>query len=320
MSTIWTSSVRGLSLIHRQVLTPQVVSLLEQTVWGEDIIKYRVLQVERVLRRILDPHYLTLESTDGDVVAAMVCGAKTTSVAGRSVRTIHISMLAVHPEHSGKGLGGLISRHGKEFLFSLIGHQGIVYAYVEATHHQSIDLHERLGYRRLCDIIVKSFIRINPEDKGVRLSDRSEREEIIHKLSATYRDHVFCDFEQSVQTGEFFLIPEKPIFVGAQATRMNWSFEHIGGIGEFIAMRLLPHLPMIEDIVDPHDLHFIRIGNVLFEDNVQKLGELFEGLLSSFNVHMAMMFLDERSAVNSPNPASGLRNNRLAVAQVAEIA
>jgi GNAT superfamily N-acetyltransferase len=256
------------------------------------------LQVERVLSRIPDPHYLSLETAAGEVAAVIVSGRKTTIVAGRPCAAFHIAMVAVDANHAGKGLGVLISKHAKEFLFGLLGTEGLVYAYVESTHHKSIELHERLGYRRICDITARPFIRINPSAKAILRLEEHDRLGVVADLFRLYKDHALVDFNESVRAEEFFCIDNHTTGVGAQASLMNWSFEHLAGFADFVALRLLPALPMIEHTFNPHDLNFIRVGNILLDQTAPHLNDLLEGLLSHFDVHMAMLFLDKRSAIN----------------------
>lgn len=297
--TIWRSDARGISLRHSTTPSAGLEQLLSRTIWGDSDIRYRVLGIAGILSAIADPHFITLE--DGQsVIGGMVCGRKRTMIGERPCNAIHIAMLAIDPSHTGHGYGPLLAKRAKPFLVDLLGGPGVIYLYVEATHHASIELHRRMGYRDLALLDAHIFARLSPEiSPDLRTIDSSEREGIARALETAYDGHVLADFEQSLLADRYYVIDTPgEVRAGVQISEMRWSLESLPGAASYLVLSLLPRLPWLAEQFRPSDFRFLRASNILPAAEADgALSRLLEACLAEHGVNAAMLFTDPRSPV-----------------------
>jgi ribosomal protein S18 acetylase RimI-like enzyme len=298
---IWRSEARSARIVHRRDAPSELIALLERTSWGERDVKYLVRQVADVLLRIPDPHIFVLEGLDGTLIGGLVCGLKTIRICDRAAKAAHIAMIAIEPAQMGRGFGPLLAKRARECLLQLVGDGGVVYAYVEATHVQSVELHRRLGYRVAGTARARIITRVNPRDRAdVRLIRPDEAPAISAELARLYDQHLLADFGQSVLAGEYYVAQAgREIVAGAQVSKMHWSLEALDGLGGFVTLQVLPRLPIIGRGFDPRDVRFLRIGNIILRHgHEQALSRLLETLLARHDVNAGVIFLDDRSPVH----------------------
>lgn len=294
---IWRSDARGVVLRYSTVPSPGLERLLTRTIWGDAGIKYRVLGIGSLLSGIVDPHFITLE--DGQsVIGGMVCGRRSTIIDGRPCMALHIAMLAIDAAHSGRGYGPLLAKRAKPFLSDLLGGCGVIYLYVEGTHHASIELHRRLGYRDLCMLDAHIFTRISPrETSALRTIDDAERTAITHALDTAYQGHVLVDFDQSLAPERYHVLGSPgEIRCGAQISEMRWGLESLPGPAGYFTLNLLPHIPGLAGQFRPADFRFLRVSNILPpREHPEDLDQLLEACLAAHGVNAAILFMDARS-------------------------
>ena len=296
---IWRGDARGVVLHHSTQPSPGLERLLSHTIWGDADIKYRVLGIAGILASIADPHYITLENEQA-VIGGMVCGRRDTTIRGRPCKALHIAMLAIDPAYGGRGFGPLLAKRSKPFLFDLVDGTGVVYLYVEGTHHASIELHRRLGYRDLCRLDAHIFSRLVPDaSDALRTIDSGERASVVQSLEAAYPDHALVDFDQSVIPERYYVLDAPgQIRCGAQISEMRWSLEGLPGPAGYFTLNILPHIPGLYGQFRPSDFRFLRVSNILSPaDRPEALDKLLEACLADHGVNAAMLFMDPRSPV-----------------------
>jgi len=295
----WRSDARGVFLRYSTKPHAGLERLLSRTVWGDADIRYRVLGIASVLSAIADPHFITLE--DGNsVIGGMVCGRKRTTVRGRACNALHVAMIAIDPAHTGRGYGPLLAKRGKPFLIDLLGGAGVIYLYVEATHHASIELHRRLGYRDLCRLDAHIFTRLSPgASESLRTIAATERDEVVRALEAAYSEHTLVDFDQSLMAERYYVLGERGrIRCGAQVSEMRWGIESLPGPGGYFILSVLPHIPGLSGQFRPTDFHFLRVSNILPpSERASDFDQLLEACLAEHGANAAMLFTDPRSPV-----------------------
>lgn len=276
-----------------------LVKLLADTEWGTREVKYRVHGIRQILARMKDPYFLILES-NGSIVGGVVCSRKTVTLANRPCDALFIAMVAVATSAQGKGYGSLLARKAKEFGRSLLGEPGIIYLYIESTNTASLSAHKKVGYQSIGELEARLFTRILPRsDPDVRKPRKDERAKLVALLGDQYADHALLDFEDALQTGGAYVLErDGELIASAQVRLMHWSLEKLRGCGGFMALEVLPRVPIIRRKYSPKHLRFLRIGNIFFRRGREReLTHLLETLLARAGLNVGMIFEDKRSGV-----------------------
>jgi len=298
---VWRSEDGALAIHHRTIPSVSLVKLLDDTLWGTHEVKYRVRNIANLIDGIADPHILTLEDEKEGLVGGYVAGRKHLRVGQRVVPAVHIAMLAVDPRMAGRGYGGLLAREAKRALFSLMGDEGIIYLFVEATNAVSSRLHRTVGYDDFFTAKTHVFARLFPEiHHSVRHLRPDERDDLVRRLAALYSDHAGLDFEQTLSCERYHVLEsEGRIVAGMQASEMHWSLEELEGPAGRFALNVLPGLPLVAQFFDPKRFKFLRLGNIYLEAGSEpKMTVLLEAVLASYQRHFGMVFIDPRSEIS----------------------
>lgn len=297
---LWTDPGRGLALRCTSVAEPAMVGLLARTVWGTNEVMYRVRGVDRILARIGEPRFLVL-TRGGETIGVTVGSRKSVTCGGRRLDAFFVAMIAIAPEAAGAGIGTLLATKSREHARAMLGSPGLVYLYVETTNVASVKVHRKIGYTEIGQFEARLYTRLYPKSSSeVGRPHAGERAELVRRLERQYAGHSLLDFETAVGAGRYFVLRSGgEIVAGAQIRPMHWSIERLRGIGGFLALRVLPRLPVVSRGYAPGQLHFLQIGNVFLRaDMPGALDTLIETLLARFSMHVGLLFLDPRSPVH----------------------
>jgi hypothetical protein len=262
-------------------------------------MRYRIRDVEAKLSRLGGPHYLTLER-NGDLAAVCVLNRRMTRLLGAPVDTFHFAMIATEPAFSGQKFASLLAEHAGMLCRERLGTPGAAYAYIESTTDYSIRISDRLGSSLEAMLPLLVFSRFRPsDDYRVGLLKDGEAKGVVQRLSALYEGHVLDDFDDSVIPGEFHVLREGgEIVAGVQAEVLNWSVESLPGVVGWLIVELFPRLPLLRRLLDPADLRFLRLGNLLVEPGHEAhLIQLMNAMLARHKVPLGLVMLDARSPV-----------------------
>lgn len=298
---VWQNKTRDLTLYCRKTAPPALVNLLARTVWGARDVRYCISGIPEILAGIGDPYFLTLETNDA-LVGGVVAARKAVKTADRACDAFFIAMLATDASILGLGYGPLLARKAKDYGLALLHEPGIIYVYVESTHRGSLKIHRSLGYRDLGRVQTRLFSRIYPrDDRDVRRHEDGDTAQLAQLLTEQYAGHALLDFHQSLQRGNYYVLGcDAQIVAGAQAWTMHWSLRRLEGMGGFIALKVLPAIPVVRKEYSPEDFRFLRIGNIYVRPGYEtQLTRLLESLLAKHAVHVGIIFLDGRSIVHN---------------------
>jgi len=301
MKPVGSSARDDLVLRCARTPAPALVDLLKRTEWGTREVKYRVRGIPRILGSIADPHFLTLER-QGKLLGGVVGSRKTVTVAEKSYDAFFIAMIAIEPSVAGSGYGTYLAKLARQYAHTLLKEPGLIYLYVESTSKASLKVHRAVGYTPVGRVEARLFTRMYPKDDArVGRPTRQELVELSSLLAEQYAGHALLDFDVSLRTGGCLVLRSSgKVAAAAQLRPMEWSLTRLRGLGGFLAMKVLPHLPVIRRGYSPDHVRFLRIGNIFVRPGHEaELERLLEALLAKCGVHVAMIFLDPRSALHN---------------------
>jgi GNAT superfamily N-acetyltransferase len=292
---------RDLQVLLDDTLPPDLLELLDKTIWGQHGVSFRSLDMAKMLQDLSNPSFMRLTKS-GQTVAAAVRNRKQVEIAGTPYDAVHLALFAVHRDFTRQGLGSVLAQVSRTLYFDLLQAPGVLYGYIESGNEASLRLNLGLGYQDMGEIRSRIFSRSRP-----RLSDRVEvlgqnaRSDMLARLKAAYHSHALCSFDTSLDPDRYLVLRRQGhIVAGAQVHVLHWQLLALPGWQGKIAMQVLPHIPLLGREFKPADLRFARVGNLFAEPGSEALiSEILETALAAQHLPFAAVLADPRGAVES---------------------
>jgi GNAT superfamily N-acetyltransferase len=278
--------------------TPEVSHFFENILWGTDGAMYRLCDYEASLGHVPGARFLGLRK-QGKLVALRILLKKRISWKSESLQAFYHGLLCVDPREQNQGYGKALVERTLDYIEQRSEPRTIIYSFIEAGNHRSKRIAESLGYKRLGTFFATWFSRLHPK-KSIRISPLSARDipELLNRLDHQYQDHALTDFSTSVQQDSYRVLRDNTrMIAGLQADPQRWVFESLGGTGGFVAVKVLPHIPVLGNLFNPQNFRFLKVGNVFFSPgHADAASELLEATLAGSALKVAVLFIDKNSS------------------------
>ena len=289
----------SVSLEVIQEANAQMAEHLEKIRWGTDGAIYRLCDYEKTLRHVPDARFLAIRK-QGRLVGIRLLTEKRIPWQGKPLQAFYHGLFSVAPDEQHRGHGRKLAQWTLDYIQARSELRSITYAFVEAGNHRSFRISESLGYRRIGTFHATWFSRLHPKTSA-RLSPlaKSDVPELLNRLARQYQGHALTDFSISLERNNYRILREgKTIVAGLQAESQRWVFESLGGTGGFMAVKILPCIPVLGSLFNPREFRFLKVGNIFFSPGrAQAASELLEATLAGSGLKVALMFLDKKSPV-----------------------
>jgi GNAT superfamily N-acetyltransferase len=296
---IYQDSQRRLAIQVRRTCTPDMVSFLEETVWGTRGVLYTKHNLAATLEGLPAPRYFSL-TEGGRLVAVGVCLQKIVRAGQGEYVAIYPAALAVDEARRSQGYGKLMVEAARPYLLEVLGPTGLFYGFVESGNIRSLGLFSQVSTHTLGLFHTQIFSRFFPQDdRRVGPARESERQGLLAGLHDCYADHALLDFADSFHLDQYFVLREGgEVVAGVQAEAWEWSLLSLPGPWGFLLVRMLPRVPFLKRWFNAKELRFLKLGNLYARPGREaELFSLMEALLARHRVHFAMAYFDRRSPV-----------------------
>ena len=277
--------------------TPQMVSFLENTVWGTRGVLYTKHNLAAHLQGLPAPRYFSLMEA-GRLTAVGICLQKTVQVGQRQYKAIYPAALAVEPARRSQGYGRLMLDAARPHVLDMLGPLGLIYGFVEAGNIRSLGLFNQVSPLILGQFHTQLFCRFFPmDDRRLQPAQEPERESLLAGLYDLYADHALLDFADSFRLDQYFVLREEgEVVAGVQIEVWEWSIVNLPGPWGFLLTKVLPRIPYVKRWFNAKQLHFLRLGNLYARPGREaEVFPMVEALLARHRVHFAMAYVDRRS-------------------------
>lgn len=294
---LWSEIESGQSITCSDTPSEQTVALLEATVWGSQATRYKILGISEKLARLRAPRFFVL-SEKGRELCVFVLDFCHKSLMGQSCGAWHFVMASTVTDRQNEGLAGILIEHIRDYCVATVEHPGFGFAYVEASTVFSLRLSEQIGYAVDAKIPLTLFSRLVP--KAVPAVAQLRPEEVsgvVEKLEALYEDHELNDFSDTLNCEDYLVLRDQGrVVAGAQTEVLNWSVQSMPGFAGTLLLKVLPHLPGFNRILNLRDLRIVRFGNLLLPERQEEaLFQVLETALALNRAKVGLIMLDERS-------------------------
>ena len=293
---IYADPKRNLRILLDAQASPDVIELLESTIWGTRGILYRSLDMEEKLKGLSQPSYLRLVKGD-KTVATAVRNHKSVELAGVRYDAVHLALIAVHRDFARQGLGKILAQVSRDHYLEKLNPPGLLYGYIESGNEASLRLYRTLGCHDLGEVRPRIFSRIRPRKSArVEMLGQAAVPEILSRLKATYQTHALCSFDQSLDPERYFVVRQQgEIVAGAQVHIVRWQVLQLPGWQGRLALSILPHIPLLGRNFTPSNIRFGRVGNLYAKEGSEELiSEILQTALAELDLPLVAMFVDSR--------------------------
>ena len=277
------------------VITSELVELLEQTTLGTNGAMYRHLDVPERIYQTDAPLSFSLRRNEHLLANITFCKRdfglylryfafdKRFQSTGKARQTMHKSTLKQEIE-------GVFQRVSAEHPGSL----DMCYAYIDARNDRSKWMSEQFGFQTKAKLVTQSFSRRYPK-KSPRISKEVLTDEHLLLIKSKY-GHYTAFFDHYLQ-GEIHCLrsSDGTLLALAKFTNVTWEISRLPGKMGGILVKSLPFIPILRKMVQVKKHQFLVPEAVCVADNDPKLlTEFLAGVLHMEKRHTMLWWMDER--------------------------
>jgi RimJ/RimL family protein N-acetyltransferase len=299
----------GLALSVSSQADPQTVSLLTQTLYGTDGIRYRQTGQAHRIEQLSDPLFFQLYNSHQTLIGLYCLDKRPVGFRGEPVQAYYGRYLAVSADQQGKGFGQLLKATAVEYVQARQSDPYLFYSYIEAKNTRSMAASYRAGFTSVAQLSTYLFRRFTPRpDRRVRPLLPAESA-LAHQLVADqYAQYGFQHFARINAQRPFFVLEEEGrVVAGVQASPIQWELVHLPGQLGSLFRYVAPHVPGLRRFFNPASQLFLTLEGVcVAPGRADLLAPLLESVMSHYNIHTAMWQIDERDPLRSLLATSGM--------------
>ncbi len=177
----------------------------------------------------------------------------------------------------------------------------LLYAYVDPANIRSTRIIYEFGFTRIASFDVILINRLfTAFDNRVSVAMGNDITLMKERLSRFYHREQLLSFDNLFFKGDYFVLREKgEIVCGAQAIPEEWIIKSMPGLSGTLLMHILPKIPLLRRLFSKN-LTFVLIEGIYYREGGEaRLDRLFSSILAHYQQHLAILCLDNRSAVHA---------------------
>jgi GNAT superfamily N-acetyltransferase len=286
-------------LVVRRELTSRAETLLEETTWGTEGLRYQMEGFAERRSRHPDPRALYLYE-DAQLRGVQDLSHHTLRVEQTNVDAIYRGTLAIDPHANNKNLGELLVDHTARRLLDNATGPTLLYGYHQANNSRSQAICERAGYRILAEFRAYPWSRRFPRDhnKVRRLVDADSMRATLREA---YQGHSLVDLDNSFLPARTWVFVRKgEVTASVQATLRTWRIAGFpsGSRGERL-LTWIPRLRLLGSTLRHGLLPHVLLGNITCNVGRERdLVRTVEAVMARNNVHVALTMADPRCPIH----------------------
>lgn len=280
---------------------PNIIALLQQTVYGTEGIRYRQTgQAERI-SQLVNPFFFQLY--DQQTLIGLYClDQRPVGFRGQYIPGYYGRYLAVRADKQGKGYGRLLKSTAVDFVAQHHQDPYLLYSYIEAKNTRSMAASVHEQFTSVAKLSTFLFRRFSPRiDARFRTLSPDESALAQRLVAAQYAQYGFQHFTHINQYQSYYVLEEAgQIVAGVQASPIQWQFVHIPGRLGPLIRHVAPHIPGLRRFFNPSRQSFLTVEGVYIAPGREELlAPLLESALAQFGQHTVMWQIDERDPLRS---------------------
>jgi hypothetical protein len=273
-----------------------IVDVLESVRWGTEGLRFRAHGLRAALLKETGARFLSLRR-DGRTLATATLVPRVFEVEGVKFPAWYRTMLAVPEDAQGHGAGLRIAQAIRHQLLDAATDPVMLYGYVETDNTRSMKIQERIGYASHATFEAVSIGPLRARRlPGVERLGEADRDAYLSLLSRHWDGHVLLDFDQSLRTGDVYVLRRGgEIVAGAQVIVKTLTIESLAGFSGRMVMAIAPLLARLSPLFALRPTKLTWAGSLFWLDDPRDLVALVEHVQGELECGSAVLYLDPRS-------------------------
>ena len=277
-------------------ITPELVSLLEETTLGTNGAMYRHLDVSQRIYQTDAPLSFSLKRNDKLLANITFC---------KRSFGLYLRYFAFDKRFQSRGKARE-NRHKSslkqeiENVFQAVekshaGSLNMCYAYIDSRNVRSKWMSEQFGFQTKAKLATQTFSRVYPKPL-LALSKETIQAEHLQWIRAKYQQHT-AYFEEYLQGGQLhcWRSSDGKLLALGKFTEVHWEISRLPGKWGGLLVKILPYLPWIRKLVQVKKHQFLVPEAVcLSEETPECLASFLSGVLAMEQRNTMLWWMDER--------------------------
>lgn len=273
--------------------TDKLLELLNSTVLGTNGARYRHLDTTERIQQLDNPLFLCLEKNHAILGSITFCKRNTYWYIRYFSFQNNYQSSANSP--SGKMKQNNLKDYLNFYFENKMLHDGVrgFYAYIDPKNNRSKQMAALFNLKTSRKLVAQTFSRYAPR---IHASYGTCSYDLVKELiRSRYENcaHFFCD--QLIHSKFSVLKDENGEIIACATVRpVHWEIVRLPGSFGRLATKLIPMIPVLRRFIKPSNHYFLAIDTVcVLNDNPKLLSKLLESILSDFNAHSLMWWIDQ---------------------------
>jgi len=277
-------------------ITPELVSLLEDTTLGTNGAMYRHLDVSQRIYQTDAPLSFSLKRNDKLLANITFC---------KRSFGLYLRYFAFDKRFQSRGKARE-NRHKSslkreiENVFQSVekshaGSLNMCYAYIDSRNVRSKWMSEQFGFQTKAKLATQTFSRIYPKPL-LGLSKETIQAEHLQWIRSKYQQHT-AYFEEYLQVGHLhcWRSSDGKLLALGKFTDVHWEISRLPGKWGGLLVKILPYLPWMRKLVHVKKHQFLVPEAVcLLEETPERLASFLSGVLAMEQRNTMLWWMDER--------------------------
>lgn len=278
----------------------EAITFLDNIAWGNEGALYEHRNTEEHINLLYNPMLIGLFERE-KIRATGIFSITPVTVNSQRFNCNYFRYFASSKEIRGKGIVKKLTIKVMQLLYEKAKEKTIFFACVEKENKSSYHICKSAGYIPIGTIKTLGFSRFFPKlnENIQQIILKEEKEEVITLLKELYDQHALVQFNSLFLNDNYFVIRENnQIVAGCQYHRAHWVINNMKGISGKIIMKLIPLIPILNQLFNPKRFEFLAFEGIYFKPGYEhKLYSLFEGLLAREKLKSSMFWMGKNCPV-----------------------
>lgn len=306
---------RNLKVITRSGTSPEILSLLQQTVFGtKGKVRYRQKQIAEGMKSQKNLEFIQILKRDR-VLGTTGVVTRETSGLQNGIKSLYVRYLSVNNPFRKKEkkqaqertirkertsnplkklIGDQITDHFEKPVYEA-NEKASFYAFVESENYNSKELCINLGFYPTRQVSTILFSRFFPKESSrVSQTQSNSQSTVREMLSAFYEEHSFYFEDRLFESGTYLTLKrEGEVVAGIRYKTVNWEIVEVPGFSGFMMQKVLPYLPLTRKLFNPRNLNFLAFDYAW--GKTELILELMEHASADSGINLGMFWGDVNS-------------------------
>jgi len=295
---------------HSTVAPVSIIELLKSTLIGTKGSLYQLLDTEKKIHQLENPHFYFIERHQKTLATVTIC-ERPVSLNQQIITALYCRYFAFDAafqsggnKKTAKG-NSIFDKHWRKIFdtANLNNEENqlkstFFWAYVDPQNFRSFNMQDRFGFEYIGKFNTIAFSRFFPKkNTNVFRLEKSEQKNVFAEIQKFYANYSFLSDAHLFENNNYFVYKDKgEIVAGIQANPTRFKLVSLPGFAGKLLVKVLPYLPFMKKIINPKNHRFLATEGIFWKENHQdKIEKLLHAVLAETNHNSLLIWEDNFS-------------------------